>query len=97
MARRRSGVRGSKAIANFSLSYPSFCRILSGMTTTVRHLSSQRVAGIDPPEAQAWLAGRLAWEDRLAELEHGEHRQHLEHLRVATPRPTAARHWARTA
>ena len=39
------------------------------MQTTIRNLITQRVADADRAGAKAWLARRLAWEQRLRDLE----------------------------
>jgi hypothetical protein len=40
------------------------------MQTTLQHLSAPTVSERATGEARAWVARRLAWEDRLDDLEH---------------------------
>src|SRR5437763_185472 len=58
MARRRSGVRGSKVVTGppALLTYPHQSRILLGMQATRQDRTGSRVAAGEHPEAQAWRA-----------------------------------------
>jgi len=59
------------------------------MQRTNQHLTTGSVSGHDPDDATTWLLRRLAWERRLARLEHADLPRRLGRYRVEPPAPRA--------